>query len=258
MFNFEGDLRLTTQGVHFGNPQQIRLLKEIHRTGSITHAAKQVPMSYKAAWDAVNTMNNLSPEPLVIRVTGGKGGGGTQLTARGLQLVQHFDLIQEAHSAFLKSMSEYSKDLQADIGLLQQLRFQTSARNQLVGKVVKVHTFGVHDEIEFNIGADESPQLLKAFITDESTKLLDVKVGGEFILLIKAPNVELVLEGSVPDALSGVVVDNKVEADGCEITLTVGNQTLVSTMMAESVKDLTEGDRVGVVIDPKNIILVKI
>ena len=39
-------------------------------------------MSYKAAWDAIDTMNNLAGEPLVERMTGGKGGG-TQLTRRG-------------------------------------------------------------------------------------------------------------------------------------------------------------------------------
>ena len=44
-------------------------------------------MSYKAAWDAIDTMNNLAGEPLVERLTGGKGGGGT-LTARGEQLVR--------------------------------------------------------------------------------------------------------------------------------------------------------------------------
>lgn len=254
MFNFEGDLRLTSQGVHFGNPQQIKLLKEIHATGSITHAAKAVPMSYKAAWDAVNKMNNLSDEPLVIRVTGGKGGGGTCLTERGLQLIQHFDLIQEAHSAFLKSMSQYSQSFESDINLLQQLRFQTSARNQLSGKVVKIESFGIHDEIYFDMGADH---ILKASITDESTKLLDIEIDGRFILLVKAPNVELV-PSTTPDCIVGEIISHKTDKDGCEVTLKVGNQTVVSSNIHADVKTLNEGDLVGIQIDPKNIILVKV
>lgn len=261
MFDFEGDLRLTTQGMHFGNPQQIKLLKEIHNTGSITHAAKAVPMSYKSAWDAVNAMNNLSKEPLVIRVTGGKGGGGTQLTERGLQLVKHFDLIQEAHSAFLKSMSQYSDDFKADIDFLQQLRFQTSARNQLLGKVVKIDSIGIHDHIYFDIGADE---LLKVIVTEESTKLLNVMKDGQFILLIKAPNVELTTlqdnaTKTVENSFIGKIISQKVEKNGCEIVCEVGHQTIVSTdIMGGAVKNLNEGDTVGVMIDPKSIILVKI
>lgn len=254
MFNFEGELRLTSEGVHFGNPQQIKLLKEIQNTGSITHAAKAVPMSYKAAWDAVNKMNNLSADPLVIRVTGGKGGGGTCLTERGLQLVKHFDLIQEAHSAFLKSMSQYSQSFDADINLLQQLRFQTSARNQLSGKVVKIESFGIHDDIYFDIGADH---IIKATITDESTKLLEIEKDGHFILLIKAPNVDVV-PSTTTDSIMGDVIAHKSEIDGCEVTLKVGNQTVVSSNIHSDIKGLNEGDSVGIRIDPKNIILVKV
>lgn len=254
MFNFEGDLRLTAEGVHFGNPQQIKLLKEIQNTGSITHAAKAVPMSYKAAWDAINKMNNLSDEPLVIRITGGKGGGGTCLTERGLQLVKHFDLIQEAHSAFLKSMSQYSQSFEADINLLQQLRFQTSARNQLSGKVVKIESFGIHDDIYFDIGAEH---ILKATITDESTKLLEIEENGRFILLIKAPNVDVV-SNTTDGCILGEVISHKSDKDGCEVTLKVGNQMVVSSQIHSDVKALNEGDSVGVSIDPKNIILVKV
>lgn len=255
MFSFEGDLRLTAQGMHFGNPQQIQLLKEIYATGSITHAAKAVPMSYKAAWDAVNAMNNLSPEPLVVRVTGGKGGGGTQLTDRGLQLVQHFDLIQEAHSAFLKSMSQYSQDLAADIGLLQQLRFQTSARNQLSGKVIKLQSWGLHDDVYFDIGAE---QLLKASITEESSKLLDVKVGGQFILLIKAPNIEVCDISCDLLTVTGNVLSKKTDQNECEMTLSIGSQTIVATNLDEKLQQFHEQDEVGIIIDPKAIILVKI
>ena len=35
-------------------------------------------MSYKAAWEAIEAMNNLSTTPIVQRETGGVGGGGEQ------------------------------------------------------------------------------------------------------------------------------------------------------------------------------------
>jgi molybdate transport system regulatory protein len=36
----------------------VRLLEAIDLYGSISQAAKHVPLSYKAAWDAVDAMNN--------------------------------------------------------------------------------------------------------------------------------------------------------------------------------------------------------
>ena len=47
----------------FGNflgDTRIRLLEQIDAFGSISRAAKEVPLSYKAAWDAIDAMNNLA------------------------------------------------------------------------------------------------------------------------------------------------------------------------------------------------------
>jgi len=52
---------------NFGGPGRIALLEAIRTEGSITGAARRVGLSYKAAWDAVDTMNNLAGEPLVQR-----------------------------------------------------------------------------------------------------------------------------------------------------------------------------------------------
>ena len=41
-------------------------------------------MSYKRAWDLVEEMNKLFGKPVVSAQTGGKHGGGAQLTAVGL------------------------------------------------------------------------------------------------------------------------------------------------------------------------------
>ena len=67
--------------------KRIRLLQAIGEFGSITSAAKKVGLSYKAAWEAVDTMNNLSRMPLVTKITGGRGGGGTTLTLFGAEMV---------------------------------------------------------------------------------------------------------------------------------------------------------------------------
>lgn len=55
----------------------LELLERIDASGSISNAASTMGMSYKAAWQAVERMNNLSEHPLVERQTGGRHGGGT-------------------------------------------------------------------------------------------------------------------------------------------------------------------------------------
>ena len=52
------------------------LLTRIAESGSISKAAKQMGMSYKAAWDSVDIMNKLSPSPLVESSNGGKAVAG--------------------------------------------------------------------------------------------------------------------------------------------------------------------------------------
>ena len=63
-----GHLQIDTAMGSFLGERRIRLMEAIERHGSILQAAKAVPMSYKAARDAVDDMNNLAPQPLVRRV----------------------------------------------------------------------------------------------------------------------------------------------------------------------------------------------
>ena len=80
-----GSVWLRSGDATLGGAARIALLAAIQQTGSITGAAKAVGMSYKAAWDAIDTMNNLAGTALVVRATGGKGGGGTTLTREGAE-----------------------------------------------------------------------------------------------------------------------------------------------------------------------------
>lgn len=64
---------LTTLAHHVvRRPQRITLLQQVAAQGSITQAAKAAGLSYKAAWDAIDEMNNLAGQPLVERSVGGR------------------------------------------------------------------------------------------------------------------------------------------------------------------------------------------
>ncbi|TLD96877.1 LysR family transcriptional regulator [Helicobacter jaachi] len=76
------------------------LLERIARTGSISKAAKEMGMSYKAAWDSVDIMNKLSPCPLVSSSNGGRGGGGTKLTPLGFEALEVFHKLERVKNIF--------------------------------------------------------------------------------------------------------------------------------------------------------------
>ena len=75
-------------------PQRIALLQHIAEQGSITRAAKSAGLSYKAAWDAIDELNNLAQSPLVERSVGGKGGGGAKLSAEGERVLRLYQRLQ--------------------------------------------------------------------------------------------------------------------------------------------------------------------
>lgn len=79
---------------------KVELLKGILKYGSISSAAKSIRMSYKAAWDDVDSMNNLSSSPLVSSSAGGRGGGGTKVTKQGELAIEAFGELEKAKIAF--------------------------------------------------------------------------------------------------------------------------------------------------------------
>lgn len=82
---------------------RVVLMERIKEHGSITRAAKSMDMSYRHAWELVDSMNNQSPgKPLVITSTGGKNGGGTVVTKEGERAIRNFWKAQDALQRFLK------------------------------------------------------------------------------------------------------------------------------------------------------------
>jgi len=76
-------------------PGKIDLLEAIAGTGSITAAARRLGMSYRRAWLLVDTMNRCFKKPVVDAETGGRRGGGTQLTPVGAEALQRYRKIEK-------------------------------------------------------------------------------------------------------------------------------------------------------------------
>jgi molybdate transport system regulatory protein len=152
MLQIDGSIWLRTT---LGGQSRIDLLMHIEATGSITAAARAAGMSYKGAWDAINTMNNLAGEPLIVRSAGGKGGG-TQLTERARQLIASFNALQREHQRFLKHLAKVDLTIAKDLNVLRRLMLRTSARNQLPGTVTAIETGAVNDEVTLCMAGDQT------------------------------------------------------------------------------------------------------
>jgi len=76
-------------------PGKVGLLQAIHTHGSISSAAREMNMSYRRAWMLVTTMNDCFTSDLVVTSTGGKGGGGSEVTDIGLEVIRRYRDMEE-------------------------------------------------------------------------------------------------------------------------------------------------------------------
>ena len=85
---------------------RVHLLKAIGETGSLSKAAKSINISYKKAWGLLDSINKSAKKPVTINTTGGKGGGGAELTDYGKSLIKVFDEINMNCWEFLDNQLE--------------------------------------------------------------------------------------------------------------------------------------------------------
>ena len=94
----------TEEGL-FLNDTRIRLLECIDLQGSITWAAKSAGISYKAAWDFVDSINRQARDRVVERVVGGHKGGHSRLTTYGKRLVAFYRAVEWESQVAIEALS---------------------------------------------------------------------------------------------------------------------------------------------------------
>lgn len=99
--------------IAFG-PGKADLLDAIKEQGSISAAGRSMGMSYKRAWDLVQTMNQSFKEPLVTTSKGGSQKGGAFVTPTGEKILQQYREAQAiadmATTEQLKTLSTFLSD----------------------------------------------------------------------------------------------------------------------------------------------------
>jgi molybdate transport system regulatory protein len=71
-------------------PGKIALLEAIARSGSLSQAARSLGMSYRRAWMLIDSLNGMFNRAVANSMTGGRGGGGMQLTPFGESLIKSY------------------------------------------------------------------------------------------------------------------------------------------------------------------------
>jgi molybdate transport system regulatory protein len=236
------------------------LLAAIGSESSIAAAARQVGLSYKAAWDAVEAMNNLADAPLVERAVGGKGGGGTRLTADGERLVATWREVEAENAQFIERINARIADAGRDLDVIGRFAMLTSARNHLSGRIARVTTGAVNDEVELELSGGGR---IVAIVTHESTEQMGLAEGGRAIALVKASSVIVGtdLDGvrlSTRNQLPGTVARVTTGAVNTEVVIDVagGNSiaAIVTNASAEALK-LAEGVQATALFKASSVIL---
>lgn len=234
---------------HDTSDKRLDILRRVGELGSISEAARAAGVSYKAAWQAVETLSNLAGTALVVRAVGGAGGGGAQLTEAGRQLLEVAQRLQAARHRLVRELEAGA----AAPTLLGAVGLRTSMRNQLPCQVQAIarHAGAVQVQLLLNDG-----QTLASRITRESAELLDLRPGQAVLALCKATAVCMASEppGEGLNRLHGKVARGAPRARGGELSLALpGGLQLVG--LAAPGHGLSRGARAWAGFEPSAVVI---
>ena len=206
---------------HGMTDKRIDILRRIGECGSISQAARDAGVSYKAAWQAIETLGNLAGEALVNKAVGGSGGGGARLTPAGEHLLRVSSLLDGAKADVLAALGKEGQHVDGNTRLAA-LALRTSMRNQFPCTVRQLRSRAGLVQVQLALPDDTA---LFATITRESAQLLGLQEGMAVLALCKATAVRIAptLRASESgNVLQGTVSRISRAAAGGEAVLRVG------------------------------------
>lgn len=103
-YKIKSKIWIEVDGNIFLGEGRIALLKSIKITKSLSKSAKELGMSYKKAWNLIDTVNKNALQPMVSKSTGGKGG--TKLTFYEKKMIDAFETIHKNCWKYLDKQEE--------------------------------------------------------------------------------------------------------------------------------------------------------
>lgn len=256
------ELRSDLQIFNDKNPlllkKRIRLLEMIDKTGSIKKAAQEVPLSYKAAWESVDVMNNLSPK-LLVESSGSKKGG-SMLSEYGRSIVYIYKKVAALQDEFLSKLSESINLQSGELETLQRMTMQISARNRLSGTIGEIKEGAVNAEVSIRLKGEER---IAATITKDSLQEMELAEGREAVAIFKASSVILMraekgVLTSARNRLEGTITKLETGAVNTEVVIALsGGESISSIITKDAAQELGLGigDGMTALIKATNIIV---
>lgn len=238
----------------FTDPKRIDLLRAIEQSGSLSQAAKQIGISYKTAWDAINEINQLAPKPFLITATGGKNGGGTKLSAYAVRFIQLYDLLTQLQYKAFNILNDDNIPLDDILKITAKLSLQTSARNQIYGSVSSIEATHIAGLVKVKLNDNQTE--LKAYITQQSIERLKLNIDKTVLLLIKAPLIELnnLNENQLIVKVEKIVTDGQLSEISFSLPSGIMLYASKATNEVNQLK-LIEGQLTTISIHPQHIIV---
>lgn len=253
----DGRFWLTKNDRSFLGAGKIELLEKIAQTGSINAAAKEMKMSYKAAWERINSMNELADQPIISRTVGGKGGGGTKLTDYAYELIDTYKKLEQLHRQFINRFSEASDNPEHLSQILNRLFLTTSARNQLLATITQITINKINAIISMEIAGGGT---LHSSITAKSAENMNLHIGSEVYAIIKSSDIQITTykpkdtdKKNMIEGMIESIIGNETDS---EVSLQINEKfTLTSSLSTKDAKQLKEGEKTFALIDYANIII---
>ncbi len=263
----DGRFWLNIEGHGFLGAGRIELLERIDAAGSIAGAAREMGMSYKAAWDNIDAMNNLAEQPLLVRQAGGRHGGGTRLTAYGRRVIDQYRAAEQEYRLFMDLMQQHlgsglrADDVPEGWSLMRRLSMRTSAGNQFQGKVCRYTAGVVNDVVTVDIG--DGVEIVAVVTHDAAQSLGLLREGREVQVLMDASLIMLCEEDggvrySARNRLCGTLREVRPGAVNAEVKLELAAGRILTAMVTmEAVEEgwLQEGARACALIKAPHVLL---
>ncbi len=224
----------------FLNHKKVQLLENITIYGSISKAAKESEVTYKTAWGWIDKMNTSAPKPLVQKISGGKDGGGTLVTAYAKELMRTYEEVEALQQKHLSMLEESFSHLQGD----DKNQSFTFSRLEAEIKDISLKGSKAIFLLGLSCGNEISAQAPSSFV-----EINALSVGSQVSVLIESDTVSISKsfekEISSRNKLTGIVDNIEIHEEDVLLSLALcQDQHLTSRITYKSYKDLEikEGD----------------
>jgi molybdate transport system regulatory protein len=115
-------------------PGKVALLEGIKAHGSLSEAARSMGMSYRRAWLLLDSVNRSFVVPATVNTTGGRGGGGAEITAFGILLIERYREVERALNVIA---AEYLSEIRAKVNTKGSASARRNPVSKKIGKAPK-------------------------------------------------------------------------------------------------------------------------